>query len=234
MRRAFAKILRILLAAATVFAGSILEGTAKKEELRLDASSEEKMQQSFFKMLMALDDTDQQKFSSAMAIIGVMMQQRDGETKFGKLKDILDGKTADEIIATARRMTPYIKQHSKILDGSTPEKFGKSISLVMISLPEDLQPAFSEAIAKLMFDAKQNKEDESVLRKKLDGKNGEEVIAMASKIDLPFDPAPKSGTQKEYSIAPLTEAEREKMNLPKRPEEKKEKSYEESLVPTAN
>ena len=65
MRRAFAKILRILLAAATVFAGSILEGTAKKEVLRLDASSEEKMQQSFFKMLMALDDTDQQKFSSA-------------------------------------------------------------------------------------------------------------------------------------------------------------------------
>ena len=164
MRRAFAKILRILLAAATVFAGSILEGTAKKEVLRLDASSEEKMQQSFFKMLMALDDTDQQKFSSAMAIIGVMMQQRDGETKFGKLKDILDGKTADEIIATARRMTPYIKQHSKILDGSTPEKFGKSISLVMISLPEDLQPAFSEAIAKLMFDAKQNKED----KKKMD------------------------------------------------------------------
>jgi len=198
-----------------------------KETLRLDASNEEKMQQSFFKILMSLDDSQQQKFASAMATIGVMLQQEDG-ARFGNLKDLINGKTADEIIATARRMTPYIKQHSKIIDGSSTDSMGKSISHILISLPEEKQPQFSEAIAKLMFEAKKNKEDESVLRKRLDGKTGEEVIELARKIDLPF--SINQSSQKEYQIAPLSEQEKKQLNIPKQKPEP-QKSYEESLVP---
>ena len=70
------------------------------------------------------------------------------------MKEAIDGKTAEEIIAISRKLFPGIKQNTRIIDGSSREAFGRSVAELLITLPEDKQTAFSEAVAKIMYDNK--------------------------------------------------------------------------------
>ena len=204
---------------------------ADKKELRLDSSDQGKLQESFVEMLLALDDDQQQAFATAMATIGILLNQ-DPEIADGKtLEELLNGKTADEIIAISRRMSPYIKQNINIINGSTAEEFGKSVGQILISLPAEKQTPFSEALAKIMYEAQKSGETEKDIIKKLDGKNADEVIKMAEKIDMPFAIGNKAKPE-DYSIKTLTKEELKSLRLNE--EEEPEKKFEHSLVPGAN
>lgn len=177
-------------------------------EERIDASTQEKLNDSFTKVLLALNDADQQNFASAMATIGVIVAEDKSENTQKKLFDIVHGKTASEIIAAARKLTPYIRKYSKIIDGTNEDTFNRSIGKLMVSLPLEKQGIFSESVAKLMYQAQQDKLEPSVLRKKLDGKTADEVIWLAEHINMPFSIVnSSSGKNKEVQITPLTEGQ---------------------------
>ena len=203
--------------------------------LRIDASSPERLQESFIQMLTLLDDNTQQALAAAMATIGVVMNE---DPKLGgqeAVMKLINGKTADEIIAASRRLTPFIKQHSNIIDGSTAEAFGKSVSRLLVSLPADRQGEFSEALAKLMYEAKKNGKPETDIIKELDGKTAIEVIELAKRVDLPFEVARRANPE-QFEISPIRDADLKKYNLPKSTGGKadpdaKPLDYGESLVP---
>ena len=71
--------------------------------MRIDASDPKKLQDSFMKMLSSLDGNTQQKFAAAMATIGVYYMQDARNSKEG-MKEAIDGKTAEEIIAISRKL----------------------------------------------------------------------------------------------------------------------------------
>lgn len=182
-------------------------------ELRLDASDAKKMQDSFMKMLSSLDGAMQQKFAAAMATIGVYYMQdarRGGNEGMGKA---IDGKTADEIVALSRRLFPGIKQNTKIIDGSSRDSFGRSVAEILVSLPPDRQTAFSEAVAKVMYDNRKAEKSEEETMKRLDGKNAEEVIELATGISTPFD-NPSASTPKDYSLREMTKEEVGRLKMP--------------------
>ena len=62
-------------------------------ELRIDATSPEKMQASYAKILASLDDDMQQKFALALTTIGVVMAQRADLGGSQKIMDMINGKT---------------------------------------------------------------------------------------------------------------------------------------------
>ncbi|WP_294612413.1 DUF6694 family lipoprotein [uncultured Gilliamella sp.] len=79
----------------------------------------------------------------------------------------------------------------KKLDGSSPESLKNSMQEISKSLSAEDQKAFQQAFAKITIAAtlkSQGDDDklQEVLKKKLDGKTGAEVIEMANKNNL-FD-----------------------------------------------
>lgn len=193
--------------------------------MRIDASDPQKLQESYVNLLLALDDATQQSFAQAMAILGVVLSENPALGGDRKMKEILDGKTADEIIAAARRLTPYIGKHSDIVNAKDKAQFSASIGKVLVGLDAKKQAQFSEAVAKILYDAEKKKTPEADLMRRLDGKTADEIIKMAGDIDLPFD---TSSNFKEFKIAPITGKERTKI------ESNNAEKYGKNLVPKAD
>ena len=82
-----------------------------------------------------------------------------------------------------------------------------------------------------MYEAQKNGEDEKSVMKKLDGKNADEVIKIAEKIDMPFTIGSNKAEEKNYSIKTLSEEEIKSLKLKDKAEP--ENKFEESLVPRA-
>ncbi len=204
---------------------------------RLDASSPERLQQSFADMLLSIDDDfKQQAFAGAMAAIGVVLAQNPNETGDTDMLELLDGRSAEEIMAISRELTPQIRNRKNAtIDGSSAENFGKSVGGIMVSLPVEKQGEFSEAIAKLMYEAKQKGEPDASIERKLDGKTAQEVVDMAANVDLPFKIGGKISPDNVEVSSPSDE-DFKKFNI-KPPEKKEDKdggSYTPSLVPSSN
>lgn len=198
--------------------------------MRIDASDPKKLQDSFMKMLSSLDGNTQQKFAAAMATIGVYYMQDARNNKEG-MKEAIDGKTAEEIIAISRKLFPGIKQNTRIIDGSSREAFGRSVAELLITLPEDKQTAFSEAVAKIMYDNKKAGKNEDDIMKRLDGKTAEEVVELATGISTPFD-NPAIQTPKDYTLRKMTEDEVKRIRRTK-PPGNDQPDYESNLSPSS-
>ena len=137
--------------------------------IRIDASSPEKLQTSYEKMIVSLDDEMQQKFALAMTTIGVVMSQRADLGGSQKVMEIINGKTALEIIAESKKLTGYIRKSEKIVKAEDSATFSKSVGNMLLSLPDGKREDFSEAIAKLMYDRENRKISESDFLKKVNG-----------------------------------------------------------------
>ena len=198
--------------------------------MRIDASDPKKLQDSFMKILSSLDGNTQQKFAAAMATIGVYYMQDARNNKEG-MKEAIDGKTAEEIIAISRKLFPGIKQNTRIIDGSSREAFGRSVAELLITLPEDKQTAFSEAVAKIMYDNKKAGKNEDDVMKRLDGKTAEEVVELATGISTPFD-NPAIQTPKDYTLRKMTEEEVKRIRRTKTPGNE-QPDYESNLSPSS-
>lgn len=198
--------------------------------MRIDASDPKKLQDSFMKILSSLDGNTQQKFAAAMATIGVYYMQDARNNKEG-MKEAIDGKTAEEIIAISRKLFPGIKQNTRIIDGSSRESFGRSVAELLITLPEDKQTAFSEAVAKIMYDNKKAGKNEDEIMKRLDGKTAEEVVELATGISTPFD-NPAIQTPKDYTLRKMTEEEVKRIRRTKTPGNE-QPDYESNLSPSS-
>lgn len=229
------KILPIIL----LFTGTLLcvaandaptSSTEFAQPLRLDASDAKKMQDSFMQMLASLDGGAQQNFAAAMATIGVYYMQDARHGGNEAMKAAIENKTADEIIALSRKLFPNIKQNTKIVDGSSPDKFGRSVAEILISLSPEKQTQFSEAVAKFMYDAQKEKLNEAAIMKKLDGKTASEVIALAAGISTPFD-NPMATTPKDYTMRKMTEEEIKKIRKNKNSAD--EPDYDTNLSPSS-
>ncbi|MBQ6534697.1 MAG: hypothetical protein IJI37_05955, partial [Opitutales bacterium] len=61
------------------FAAALICALACAAEKTIDASSDERLQETFFDALSSLDEASQQKFASSMATIGVILAQKYGE-----------------------------------------------------------------------------------------------------------------------------------------------------------
>ena len=203
-----------------------------RAEMRIDASSSERLQESFINMMMALPDSMQQKFASAMTTLGLVFSQRPELGGNEEMLKLVAGKTADEIIAEARRLTPYLKQHSNIIDGRSADAFGQSVASVLVSLDTDKQTKFSEALAKLMYDFQKKGKTNEDLIKKLDGKTPEEVLEMAREIDAPFVSNSESSF-KEFKLAPLSDEEVKKLKIAPQDGKSEEESLDTSLAPNS-
>lgn len=149
---------------------------------RIDASSEDAFQQSFFDALMALDDDTQEKFSAGMTTIGVMLSDY-GDPRL--VQEVYHNKTPDEIIAISRKISPNVKDNTLIINGSNITEFGRSVGKIMVNLEPKKQAEFSEALAKFMHDS--DKDNHESLLKTLDGKTADEVIKMSTSVRVPFD-----------------------------------------------
>lgn len=198
--------------------------------MRIDASDPKKLQDSFMKILSSLDGNTQQKFAAAMATIGVYYMQDARNSKEG-MKEAIGGKTAEEIIAISRKLFPGIKQNTRIIDGSSRESFGRSVAELLITLPEDKQTAFSEAVAKIMYDNKKAGKNEDDIMKRLDGKTAEEVVELATGISTPFD-NPAIQTPKDYTLRKMTEEEVKRIRRTKTPGNE-QPDYESNLSPSS-
>lgn len=216
---------RILSVILVLLTSTFLHSTEKK----IDASNNEKLQDSFFEVLSSLDSYKQQQFASSMATIGVVLSQKYGEQNaHGEYIKLVNGKTANEIIALAKSMSPQVRGMAKKIDGTSMDAFNKSTGQILITLPLDRQRAFSAALAKIIYDAEKKKIKREEMAKSLDGMNSDEVIAHARSIDAPFP----SDDQTEFTIAPMTKEEMKKHNLPVK--EEKEIPMSQSLVPRGN
>lgn len=155
---------------------------------------------------------------------------------------MLDGKNADEVIALSRRMAPNIRSNTRIIDGSSKESFSRTMGEIMVSLDVEKQSKFSEAIALLMYESQKKGETHLDLAKRLDGKNADEVIALAFNKGVPI---PKNYEEiREFELSAVSKSEAEKIHggkiddNPAIPAEKapkkSEPSFAPSLVPSQN
>ena len=207
---------------------------------RIDATTQKSLYETFTKVLMSLDDAEQQKFAAAMATISVIVAEDKSADVQKKLFDAVHGKTADEIIAASRRLTPYIRKYSNIIDSSSEDAFNRSVGRVMVSLPPEQQGKFSESVAKLMYQAQKDRVPPEEFRKKLDAKTADEVIWMAERINMPFAIV-NSDTARHTTISPLSPEEAERLKKEfgevseerENPSEKKEKSLQINLSPSS-
>ena len=78
-------------------------------KLRIDCTDEDTMQKTIMNIMMNLDDSMQKQFAAALATIGVAGMQNPDLTEPARIKNMLDGKNADEVIALSRRMAPNIR-----------------------------------------------------------------------------------------------------------------------------
>ena len=126
-------------------------------ELRIDATSPEKMQASYAKILASLDDDMQQKFALALTTIGVVMAQRADLGGSKKVMEMINGKTAQEIIAESKKLTGFVRRVKEVIKANTSAEFSTVVGNLLISLPEGKRENFSEAIAKLIYQREQQK-----------------------------------------------------------------------------
>ena len=122
-------------------------------KLRIDCTDEDTMQKTIMNIMMNLDDSMQKQFAAALATIGVAGMQNPDLTEPARIKNMLDGKNADEVIALSRRMAPNIRSNTRIIDGSSKESFSRTMGEIMVSLDVEKQSKFSEAIALLMYES---------------------------------------------------------------------------------
>lgn len=214
----------LLASAAAVFG---------RESPRIDASTPESLQRTYGAALAALGDDDQQKFALAMTTIGLVFSQRPDLGGSKRAMETINGKTAAEIIAEARRLTGYVRRGVKTVDGSGAAKFSESVGNILLSLPESKQADFSEAVAKILYRRESEKIADAEFFKSVDGKTADELIEFAATIDVPFLSGNRRA-QKNYSLEKLNRQEAEKMGIRggKGGEAKKEYlDFSESLVP---
>lgn len=211
-------------------------------KLRIDCTDEDTMQKTIMNIMMNLDDSMQKQFAAALATIGVAGMQNPDLTEPARIKNMLDGKNADEVIALSRRMAPNIRSNTRIIDGSSKESFSRTMGEIMVSLDVEKQSKFSEAIALLMYESQKKGETHLDLAKRLDGKNAEEVIALAFNKGVPI---PKNYEEiREFELSAVSKSEAEKIHggkiddNPAIPAEKapkkSEPSFAPSLVPSQN
>ena len=211
-------------------------------KLRIDCTDEDTMQKTIMNIMMNLDDSMQKQFAAALATIGVAGMQNPDLTEPARIKNMLDGKNADEVIALSRRMAPNIRSNTRIIDGSSKESFSRTMGEIMVSLDVEKQSKFSEAIALLMYESQKKGETHLDLAKRLDGKNADEVIALAFNKGVPI---PKNYEEiKEFELSAVSKSEAEKIHggkiddNPAIPAEKapkkSEPSFAPSLVPSQN
>ena len=211
-------------------------------KLRIDCTDEDTMQKTIMNIMMNLDDSMQKQFAAALATIGVAGMQNPDLTEPARIKNMLDGKNADEVIALSRRMAPNIRSNTRIIDGSSIESFSRTMGEIMVSLDVEKQSKFSEAIALLMYESQKKGETHLDLAKRLDGKNADEVIALAFNKGVPI---PKNYEEiKEFELSAVSKSEAEKIHggkiddNPAIPAEKapkkSEPSFAPSLVPSQN
>lgn len=211
-------------------------------KLRIDCTDEDTMQKTIMNIMMNLDDSMQKQFAAALATIGVAGMQNPDLTEPARIKNMLDGKNADEVIALSRRMAPNIRSNTRIIDGSSKESFSRTMGEIMVSLDVEKQSKFSEAIALLMYESQKKGETHLDLAKRLDGKNAGEVIALAFNKGVPI---PKNYEEiREFELSAVSKSEAEKIHggkiddNPAIPAEKapkkSEPSFAPSLVPSQN
>ena len=211
-------------------------------KLRIDCTDEDTMQKTIMNIMMNLDDSMQKQFAAALATIGVAGMQNPDLTEPARIKNMLDGKNADEVIALSRRMAPNIRSNTRIIDGSSKESFSRTMGEIMMSLDVEKQSKFSEAIALLMYESQKKGETHLDLAKRLDGKNADEVIALAFNKGVPI---PKNYEEiREFELSAVSKSEAEKIHggkiddNPAIPAEKapkkSEPSFAPSLVPSQN
>lgn len=211
-------------------------------KLRIDCTDEDTMQKTIMNIMMKLDDSMQKQFAAALATIGVAGMQNPDLTEPARIKNMLDGKNADEVIALSRRMAPNIRSNTRIIDGSSKESFSRTMGEIMVSLDVEKQSKFSEAIALLMYESQKKGETHLDLAKRLDGKNADEVIALAFNKGVPI---PKNYEEiREFELSAVSKSEAEKIHggkiddNPAIPAEKapkkSEPSFAPSLVPSQN
>ncbi len=211
-------------------------------KLRIDCTDEDTMQKTIMNIMMNLDDSMQKQFAAALATIGVAGMQNPDLTEPARIKNMLDGKNADEVIALSRRMAPNIRSNTRIIDGSSKESFSRTMGEIMVSLDVEKQSKFSEAIALLMYESQKKGETHLDLAKRLDGKNADEVIALAFNKGVPI---PKNYEEiREFELSAVSKSEAEKIHggkiddnpaipVEKAPK-KSEPSFAPSLVPSQN
>ena len=211
-------------------------------KLRIDCTDEDTMQKTIMNIMMNLDDSMQKQFAAALATIGVAGMQNPDLTEPARIKNMLDGKNADEVIALSRRMAPNIRSNTRIIDGSSKEAFSRTMGEIMVSLDVEKQSKFSEAIALLMYESQKKGETHLDLAKRLDGKNADDVIALAFNKGVPI---PKNYEEiREFELSAVSKSEAEKIHggkiddNPAIPAEKapkkSEPSFAPSLVPSQN
>ena len=202
MKKKAITFLSVLLASLNLLSG----------EKKIDASSNEKLQETFFDIMMSLpDDNKQQQFASSMATIGVVLSQSDSEADaHKKYVELVDGKTADQIIEISQKMVPQLKSTVSRVNGKTLEDFNKSLGNMLIGVSLNKQRIFSSALAKIMYDAEKKKISESQVAKALDGMTVDEVIAYAKPINAPFP----SNESEDFYITPMSKEELKARNIP--------------------
>lgn len=211
-------------------------------KLRIDCTDEDTMQKTIMNIMMNLDDSMQKQFAAALATIGVAGMQNPDLTEPARIKNMLDGKNADEVIALSRRMAPNIRSNTRIIDGSSKESFSRTMGEIMVSLDVEKQSKFSEAIALLMYESQKKGETHLDLAKRLDGKNADEVIALAFNKGVPI---PKNYEEiREFELSAVSKSEAEKIHCGKiddnpaipaeKAPKKSEPSFAPSLVPSQN
>ena len=212
-----------------------ISGNAQTKQSRIDASTPEKLQSSYANIIAELDETMQQNFAIAMTTISVVLTQRKDLGGSEKLKEIIDGKTATEIIAESRKLTGYVKTNQKFIDASSSKNFSESLGAVLLSLPDAKRADFSEAVAKLMYERERTKTSEADFLKSIDGKSPDEIIEMAKKIDIPFL-AGSRRDYRDYKIERLSKEDMRKHGIKtENSTQKKQQNFldfNNSLVPT--
>ena len=179
-------------------------------KLRIDCTDEDTMQKTIMNIMMNLDDSMQKQFAAALATIGVAGMQNPDLTEPARIKNMLDGKNADEVIALSRRMAPNIRSNTRIIDGSSKESFSRTMGEIMVSLDVEKQSKFSEAIALLMYESQKKGETHLDLAKRLDGKNADEVIALAFNKGVPI---PKNYEEiRVFELSAVSKSEAEKIH----------------------
>ncbi len=202
---------------------------------RIDASSPETLQKSYAAVIAALDDDMQQKFALAMTTISVVMSQRPDLGGSQKVLEMLNGKTAEEVIAQSRKLTVYVKRGQTAMKADTLEQFSESVGNILLSLPEDKRAEFSDAVAKLIYDKQISKLSDAEFLRRVNGKTSDEIVAEAAKLNLPFQTV-SDKNKKNYTLEKISPEQAEEFRKKNNPDAPKAEAREfldfgQSLVP---
>ncbi len=205
-------------------------------QVRIDASSPEKLQRSYADVIASLDVDNQEKFALAMTVIGVSLSQRSDLGGSKKIMEIINGKTAEEIIAESKKYTAYIKGTENVVKADNGSEFSQSVGKLLVSLSDTKRADFSEAIAKLMYEKEQKKTGDKEFLKMVNGKTADEIIDMAKHIQTPFLTSNKRDNL-DYSIEEASSEDLKKFGIKptkkqKTPNNVEVLDFSKSLVPS--